>query len=1084
MHWEEKSEMENEEKQIAQKEVLLQKMDWLIFNRHLPMLSLAAVFPYDKFIDSRNFFRLFPIKEIVYDKSENITGKLRTVFSGCASAGVNPVMIIEHNEACGKANFFWGACSESCQPDATAKADIFKRNLLGNFPGCKLNADADYLLEIANQRKLIDRCFSDEYAYIGCVSGVASERGDIKKDENRSFIQGIERVVNAMEDQCYSIMILSRALSNQEITEMQAQFENLYNALYPYLKTSYSVNSSSAVSEGDNLSKSISDMISKSFTVSTGKTENIMNSHSSGGSNSCTDGHSHQHGNSFGGNAGISIAEIFSVGGFYAHSTSGSDSHSNTRGKNWNDTLSKGNSTSQQESKTNTNGKTTTVVEGQNHTLTITEGKTLQITYENKIIQGLLSALEQKIQRLRDGKSQGMFETAAYFVTKDRQNASSVTSIFKAAVTGDNTCIEDSSINLWAIEQNSDLKKYLRNCQHPVFRFDDMLLKATSIVTAQEHAIQFGLPKSSVNGLHVGDSVAFARNVTVVNCQGIEQESFESRKDYVQLGKVYHLGSQEITPVCLDLQSLCSHSFVTGTTGCGKSNTVYWMLKRICEMNSATHFLVIEPAKGEYKAVFGDSDLAHPRIAGHPVDVYGTNPNLTPLLRINPFSFPKGIHVLEHIDKICAIFNVCWPMEAAMPSILKQAVVRAYQKAGWNLKTSRNRHNCFIFPSFIDVMEQINEILDSSDYSGENKGNYKGALCTRLQDLTTGLNTMIFGSNELNDEQLFERNVIVDLSRLGSDETKSLIMGLLLIRLQEYHQNQNNSSNLPLNHITVLEEAHNLLKRTSGPSQQSSEKANMVGKSVEMLSNSLAEMRSAGEGFLIVDQSPEQVDLSAIRNTNTKIVMRLPMFTDRKEIGQSMGLSDMQIGELAQLPDGVAAVYQNNWKAAVLVRIEKYHGQEKPYRRLDEDYLLDDEIELLNLVLLPKNRCHLIEELINNEGIKTIERRNVSLRCKELLLSIDKDTEIENSVFDELAFELLHVKELADEVMEIHERKNLSAESVADLWENSLQIRAEEVGITLSMEIILELTQRVYTRDPLFASCYNLMYNSLGKYQI
>lgn len=137
-------------------------------------------------------------------------------------------------------------------------------------------------------------------------------------------------------------------------------------------------------------------MISKSFTVSTGKTENIMNSHSSGGSNSCTDGHSHQHGNSFGGNAGISIAEIFSVGGFYAHSTSGSDSHSNTRGKNWNDTLSKGNSTSQQESKTNTNGKTTTVVEGQNHTLTITEGKHSRLLMKIRLFKVCLALWNKK----------------------------------------------------------------------------------------------------------------------------------------------------------------------------------------------------------------------------------------------------------------------------------------------------------------------------------------------------------------------------------------------------------------------------------------------------------------------------------------------------------------------------------------------------------------------------------------------------------------------------------------------------------------------------------------------------------------
>ena len=40
----------------------------------------------------------------------------------------------------------------------------------------------------------------------------------------------------------------------------------------------------------------------------------------------------------------------------------------------------------------------------------------------------------------------------------------------------------------------------------------------------------------------------------------------------------------------------------------------------------------------------------------------------------------------------------------------------------------------------------------------------------------------------------------------------------------------------------------------------------------------IAEMRTYGEGFIIADQAPGLMDLSVIRNTNTKIIMRLPEF--------------------------------------------------------------------------------------------------------------------------------------------------------------------------------------------------------------
>ena len=133
--------------------------------------------------------------------------------------------------------------------------------------------------------------------------------------------------------------------------------------------------------------------------------------------------------------------------------------------------------------------------------------------------------------------------------------------------------------------------------------------------------------------------------------------------------------------------------------------------------------------------------------------------------------------------------------------------------------------------------------------------------------------------------------------------------------------------NAELKHVTVLEEAHNLLKRTS--TEQSQDSGNLLGKSVEMLANSIAEMRTYGEGFVIADQAPGLLDMAAIRNTNTKIVMRLPDQGDRELVGKAMHLSDDQIAELAKLPRGVAAVYQNEWVESVLCQVERYDDDVK-----------------------------------------------------------------------------------------------------------------------------------------------------------
>ena len=377
----------------------------------------------------------------------------------------------------------------------------------------------------------------------------------------------------------------------------------------------------------------------------------------------------------------------------------------------------------------------------------------------------------------------------------------------------------------------------------------------------------------------------------------------------------------EKTPVKLDVNSLCSHTFITGSTGTGKSNMIYQILDKL--VDEEKRFLVIEPAKGEYKNVLG----------GHcDVKVYGTNPRITELLKINPFSFPDSISVLEHIDRLTEIFNACWPMYAAMPAVLKDAIEKAYKDKGWVF--SNYSYYSTDFPTFADLMKALPEVMENSLYSADTKSDYQGALITRVKSLTNGINGEIFcAKDEINNKDLFDKNVIVDISRVGSTETKSLLMGILIMKLQEYRLHTG-KMNAALQHVTVLEEAHNLLRKTT--LAQSQESSNLQGKSVEMLTNAIAEMRTYGEGFIISDQAPDLLDDAVIRNTNTKLVFRLPDETDCERVGKSIALKPEQIRELAKLPAFVAAVYQNDWVEAVLCKSEKF-DKEKPFSYQPDD---------------------------------------------------------------------------------------------------------------------------------------------------
>lgn len=565
-------------------------------------------------------------------------------------------------------------------------------------------------------------------------------------------------------------------------------------------------------------------------------------------------------------------------------------------------------------------------------TVTATIGKSEGITqsFVNYNIKHALELLESQMKRLELSTALGMWDFAAYVLSEDENTANNVAHSYIALTQGEESYMSQSAINLWRgdMGETSDdareICNYLRELRHPLFGLNPgiaqkdptfnvypPIVTATTGLSGKELAYSLNFPRKSVAGLPVIECAEFGRNI-------VSYDSAPTVKTELDIGKIFHMNHIEKTDVRLAKSSLASHTFITGSTGSGKSNTVYQLLNEA--LNQNVKFMVVEPAKGEYKHVFGTQDDVY---------VYGTNPAVSPLLRINPFSFPQGIHILEHLDRLVEIFNVCWPMYAAMPAVLKSAVEKSYADCGWNLTLSQNRYKEMLYPSFADVARNIREIIDSSEYDAENKGAYKGSLLTRLQSLTNGINGMIFTCDDISDRDLFDRNVIIDLSRVGSSETKSLIMGMLVLKLQEYRMAGAVGMNSELNHITVLEEAHNLLKRTS--TEISSESANLMGKSVEMLANAIAEMRTYGEGFIIADQAPGLLDLSVIRNTNTKIIMRLPDRSDRELVGGAANLNDDQIVELAKLPCGVAAIYQNEWIQPVLCKVNKFEMPQEMY---------------------------------------------------------------------------------------------------------------------------------------------------------
>lgn len=985
-------------------ETALLEADNIIMKKYMNGISRCEVKAVDDAlanVELNSVFRLNRVEKLVFNADENNLEKLMNVYNAIGLCGGSVVNIIISDGM--TIEYYIGTRSEDINGTATCQ-DTLISALTGNFQGSTVT-----LQKKGSMQNCIEKILGENGGNaITVVSGIPGYRNQDNKD-NEKFVQGMERVIDSMAGKAFALITISSPINAAKIAQIKDGYESLYTQLSPFSATqlSYNESDSNAVAETitDGITKTIGESLSTTVSNSTSRTEGTNTSKAFNGSL-------------------VLIGKSVTSGTNYSNTSQ--EGSSQAKGQNTSD------------SDSHSVGKT--------DTYTSTNGRSLQINIENKAVKNLMGKINKMIERIEDSADLGLWNTATYCIADNSQTSKVLASAIEAVCRGDKTSVESFAVETWSdLNKISQIKEYLKRMVHPVILVEGnngfFEVNPASLISGKELVIEAGLPQKSVPGLPVTEMAAFSRNV-------VNETSAQNTK--LQLGHIYHMGSSGAATVDLDIEGLSSHTLITGSTGSGKSNTVYHMLNEL--KGNGIKFLVIEPAKGEYKNIFGNAS---------DVKVYSTNDKFAELLRINPFKLPSSVHVLEHIDRLIEIFNVCWPMYAAMPAVLKDAVLCAYESCGWDLEESENENGNKIYPTFKDIQRELIAVLERSAYSDEVKGNYIGSLATRVKSLTNGINGKIFTSSDLDYADIFDKNAIIDLSRVGSSETKSLIMGLVVMALNEYRMDQGlNVMNQKLKHITVLEEAHNLLRSSAAVSGSSEEGGNLIGKSVEMIANSIAEMRTYGEGFIIVDQSPSAIDISAIRNTNTKIIMRLPEENDRKQAGKSAALKNRQIDELAKLYRGVAVVYQNNWLDPVLCAIEKANVVERPYAyEFETGRKKTDHTDLLKLLM--KNRVDEKLEFDIDCIEKDIKSANLSTKTKLILNNVVNDVKMgaEPKLLKENSFKKL--SDIVTDILDCGEKLQKYAEfgENCDLLQQELNREIRRKGPGLSPELMLAVSQ-------------------------
>lgn len=380
----------------------------------------------------------------------------------------------------------------------------------------------------------------------------------------------------------------------------------------------------------------------------------------------------------------------------------------------------------------------------------------------------------------------------------------------------------------------------------------------------------------------------------------------------VRLGDVLDDAGMRVGEVRLRSDVLNRHTFVCGATGAGKSQTVRHLLTEATR--AGVPWLVIEPAKAEYSRMSArvaelDSDVVVIRLG---------DPDAPPA-GFNPLQPAPGFPLQTHVDVLRALFLAAFESHEPFPQILSTALVRSYEELGWDLALGKPIRSGTDprYPTLADLQRVAALVVAGIGYGNEVAADVGGFIKVRLSSLRLGTTGRFFeGGHPLSFDRLRERNVVFEIEDVGDDSDKAFLMGAVLMTLSEMLRvRERTTRSQGLSHLTVIEEAHRLLRRPEGGADGASAKA------VEMFASLLAEVRAYGEGLIIVEQIPSKLIPDVIKNTAVKVVHRLPAQDDRETVGATMNLGRAQSRAIVSLTPGEGAVFTDGMDRPVMVRI-------------------------------------------------------------------------------------------------------------------------------------------------------------------
>lgn len=611
--------------------------------------------------------------------------------------------------------------------------------------------------------------------------------------------------------------------------------------------------------------------------------------------------------------------------------SSTSDSHGTTESDTEGTSESRGTSASHTVSHnvTETLGWGATLTEGTQWSDTDGTSQSVSLTLSDPHITATVEHLQRHATRLEQGKALGLWQVGVYMLSDQGETAQSASQQMRSLLSGQESVFEPvrsanvtealmavakpsgpllpgetprtSMVMNNTLGQFKDPRLRLVNslgerARHPL---TPMLGELRSLLTTRELSYYINFPRRNVPGIGViRTSPEFALSQPL--------SAVREGDRALHLGLLLDGGQATTLPYHLSVGSLSSHTLVAGLSGGGKTTTIGTLLR-----GSGLPFLILEPAKDEWvrwAQAWNERCKEAERIDIYVPGVMGADYKqlcFNPLQPHLPERLTRSL-VTTHVERLKAVLQAAFPTQEILPTLLEAVVYRTYKQ-----QLSGDTVSRWQWPTLETLRGNVEKVIGGIGYREDIAGNMKACLTVRLDSLLSGWKRELLlprrGQGTALDD-LFTRRVVVNLSHVGDAQDKAFVMNLLLLLLREWREaeaDQEGYSHQQCRHLTVVEEAHRVMRRVSAPESP-------LAKSSEMLGDMLSEVRAYGEGMILADQIPTRLLEDALKNTGLKIAHRLVSWDDQKSMSDAMGLTEAQGRLLSKLLPGQAIVSAAN----------------------------------------------------------------------------------------------------------------------------------------------------------------------------